>query len=117
MTSSLRALLLAALFLGLGGSARFARAGDAKKDPPKKEEPKKDDDKPKKDPKDMNADEAEAAGLCPIKKGPSKPVYHCDYNGTTYHFCSRECQKTFAADPAKYAGPPKKKDEKKDDKK
>jgi YHS domain-containing protein len=26
------------------------------------------------------------------------------YNGKTYYFCSNECRKTFAKNPAKYAG-------------
>src|SRR5436189_2113727 len=55
-----------------------------------------------KDKKDMKADEAEAAGFCPVCKNESKPVYHYEYKGKEYHFKTRECQKTFAADPAKY---------------
>src|ERR1041384_7419804 len=66
------------------------------KDPPKKEEAKK-------DPKDMTADELEAASLCLVDKNPSKPIYHVDGpNGKTYHFCTRKCAEAFKADPAKY---------------
>lgn len=55
-----------------------------------------------KDKKDMKADEAEAAGLCPVCKNESKPVYHYEYKGKEYHFKTRDCQKSFAADPTKY---------------
>ncbi|MCZ7644788.1 MAG: hypothetical protein M5U26_05820 [Planctomycetota bacterium] len=57
---------------------------------------------PKKDPKDMNADEAQAAGLCPVCKQESKPVYRVEVGDKAYNFHSRDCKKTFAADPAKY---------------
>ena len=56
-----------------------------------------------KDPKDMKADEAEAAGICPVCKGESKPVYHYEFKGKDYHFKTRACQKEFAADPAKFS--------------
>ena|SRR5436305_1592693 len=110
MRNWIRVLLSAALVAGLS-LAFTARAAD--KEPPKKDDKKpadgKDDKKPaaeekKKDPKDMTTDEREAAQLCivdPTHKG-AKPVYHFDYKDKEYHFCSRECQKAFAADPAKY---------------
>src|SRR5436190_5535547 len=60
------------------------------------EEPKK------KDPKDMNADEANDAGLCPVCKGEFKPVYHVEYKGKEYKFRTRDCSKKFAANPAQY---------------
>ena len=64
------------------------------------------DDVKKTDPKDakaaMKADEAEAAGLCPVCKNESKPVYHFEYKGKTYHFKTRQCCADFKADPTKY---------------
>lgn len=110
MRQWIRALLAATLVTGLSlAFTTSSRAAD--KEPPKKDEKKgdgKDDKKPaadekKKDPKDMTSDEREAAGLCvvePVKS--SKPVYHADYKDKTYHFCCREHQKAFAADPAKF---------------
>jgi YHS domain-containing protein len=60
------------------------------------EEPKK------KDPKDMNADEANEAGLCPVCKGEFKPVYHVEYKDKEYKFRTRECSKKFAANPTSF---------------
>jgi len=76
----------------------------ADKEAPKKEEPKKDPkaDATKKDPKDMNIDEAEAAGLCPVDKIAFKLIYHHDVKDKTYHFCSRKCMTTFKDDPTKF---------------
>jgi YHS domain-containing protein len=79
-------VLFVALTLSLGVGVAFSE------DAPKKE----------KDPKDMSGDELEAAGLCPVSRKLSKPVYHYDYKDKTYHFCSRDCQKSFAADPTKF---------------
>ncbi len=83
------------------------------------------DDGKKKDPKDMKADEAEANGICPVCKGESKPVYHFEWKGTTYHFRTRQCCVDFKADPIKFGAigetwkpdPKDAKDEKKDHKK
>src|SRR6185295_14590895 len=47
-----------------------------------------------KSPKDLTAPEAEAAGLCPVQKAPSKLVYHTTIGDQTYHFCCPECKKT-----------------------
>lgn len=58
-----------------------------------------------KDTQDLTAAEAEAAGLCPVKKGPSKLVYHATVGGQKYHFCSPECKKEFVAHPDKYGVP------------
>ncbi|HYG77838.1 MAG TPA: YHS domain-containing protein [Planctomycetota bacterium] len=91
MSNWMRCLLVAGVVLGCGLCVS-APAGEKEV---KREEKAK-------DPKDMNTDEAEAAGLCPITKKQSKPVYHADYKDKTYHFCSRDCQKAFKADPAKY---------------
>jgi YHS domain-containing protein len=55
-----------------------------------------------KDPKDLTAAEAEAAGLCPVQKIPSKLVYHTILGGQKYHFCCPECKKQFLANPAEY---------------
>lgn len=60
------------------------------------------EDAKKKDPKELKADEAEAAGLCPVCKGEFKPVYHYEFKGKDYHFKTRACQKEFAADPTKF---------------
>jgi YHS domain-containing protein len=105
MLTWFRRLLIPTIALALifSASAEFATAADkapakdAKKEDPKKEEPAKG-----KDPKDMNADEAEDAGLCPVTKKQSKPVYHYEYKGRDYHFNTREAQKQFAAGPEKF---------------
>src|ERR1700758_4198947 len=107
MRNWIRVLLSAALVAGLS-LAFTARAAD--KEPPKKDDKKpadgKDDKKPaadekKKDPKDMTTEERETAGLCIVEPAKnSKPVYHADYKDKTYHFCCREHQKEFVADPA-----------------
>ena len=82
-------------------------AADTKK-PDDKKPAAADDKKPaadgekKKDPKDMNADEANAAGLCPVCKKDYKPVYHFDYKNKTYIFASRNCQKEFAGAPENF---------------
>jgi len=60
------------------------------------------EEKPKKEPKDMSADEAEAAGLCAVCKNEHKLVYHYEAGGKKYHFATRKCQKDFATDPAKF---------------
>jgi YHS domain-containing protein len=85
-----------AVVCGFGFQAGVS-AADAKKDDKKPAAEEK-----KKDPKDMNADEANAAGLCPICKKDIKPVYHSDFKDKTYTFASRNCQKEFAANPEKY---------------
>ncbi|HYF48996.1 MAG TPA: hypothetical protein VEJ63_06305 [Planctomycetota bacterium] len=85
---------------------------EPKKDPPKKEEPKK--DAPAKDVKDMTLDELEAAGICPVTKKASKPIYHVKLGEKTYHFATRDAAKEFQANPEKFGA---KKDEKKDEKK
>lgn len=56
-------------------------------------------------PKDLTAPEAEAAGLCPVQKTPSKLVYHTTIAGQTYHFCCPECKKSFVANPSRYGAP------------
>ena len=89
-------MLAVAVVFGFGIQAG-ATAADAKKDDKKPAAEEK-----KKDPKDMNADEANAAGLCPVCKKDIKPVYHFDYKDKTYTFASRACQKEFAANTAKY---------------
>ena len=91
-----------------------AGAADAPKSDAPKPDPLKDIKDPKgeakpepakeKDPKDMTADECEEQGLCPHSRKPSKQVYHAELNGKQYHFCSRDCQKMAASDPAKYLG-------------
>ncbi len=53
-------------------------------------------------PAELTALEAEAAGLCPVSKVPSKLVYHTALGEQTYHFCCPECKKAFIANPAKY---------------
>ncbi|HLX63101.1 MAG TPA: hypothetical protein VKX17_17660 [Planctomycetota bacterium] len=122
--SKIKWLALAVMFtLGLmAASAHAADTGKKPDDPVPKTDPPK-----KKDPKDMNADEANDAGLCPVCKGEFKPVYHFEYKDKEYHFRTRDCQKQFAANPTKFGAigsawksPPdstKPDDTKKDDKK
>lgn len=98
MNTWLRRLLIPAFAIAL-----ILPAVTAADKPPAKEEPKKEDVKPAgKDPKDMSADEAEEAGLCPVTKKQSKPVYHFEYKDKEYHFATREAQKEFAANPEKF---------------
>jgi YHS domain-containing protein len=58
-----------------------------------------------KQPDQLSASEAEAAGLCPVKKVPSKLVYHTTLGDQKYHFCCPECKKAFLANPGKYGVP------------
>ena len=108
MKRNLKTLLLSKLVLGL--AALLAACGlpglaaEEGKEPPKKEGAEK--EKPKKDPKDMNADEAEAAGLCPVCKLESKLIYHFDIGEKKYHFATRKCYKAFSEEPAKYGAKP-----------
>ena len=95
----------AGLLIGLSAAA------PAQAEEPKKEEAKQ-AEAPKKDPKDMNADEAEAAELCPVCKKPYKLVYHETVNAKTYHFDTRDCRKLFADDPSKYGVKAEKKEKK-----
>jgi YHS domain-containing protein len=102
MNTWLRQLLIPAFAIALILPAVTAADKPAPKDA-KKEEPKKEEVKPAgKDPKDMNADEAEEAGLCPVTKKQSKPVYHFEYKGKEYHFATRDAQKEFAGNPEKF---------------
>jgi YHS domain-containing protein len=55
-----------------------------------------------KPPEELTAAEAEAAGLCPVSKAPSKLVYHTTLGGRKFHFCCPECKQSFVADPARY---------------
>lgn len=99
MMTWFRRLLIPTFALALIFSAitTISAADKAPAKDAKKEEPKAG-----KDPKDMNADEAEDAGLCPICKKQAKPVYHFDFKDRDYHFASRDCQKKFAANPASF---------------
>jgi len=100
MQKWIQSLFVAGLVFGVAGLPNTACAADKEMKKDEKKEEKKDEKK--KDPKDMTTDELEAAGLCPISRKASKPVYHADYKDKEYHFCSRDCQKAFKADPAKY---------------
>jgi YHS domain-containing protein len=91
-------MLAVAVVFGFGTQTGVS-AADAKKPDEKKPAPA---EEKKKDPKDMNADEANAAGLCPVCKKEIKPVYHYDYKNKTYIFASRNCQKEFAGAPEKF---------------
>jgi len=104
--SRLCRLMLLAVFpavLAFGASA----ADKDTKTPPK--DPPADGPKKEKDPKDMTLDELEAAGICPVTKKPSKPVYHFAIGDKEYHFNTREAQKQFAANPGQYGYKPDKK--------
>jgi hypothetical protein len=101
----MRIALITFLALFLAGSIH----AEEKKDPPKKEEkkdePKKEEvkpDAPQKDPKDMTLDELEAAGICPVTKKPSKPIYHVKVGDKEYHFATRDASKEFQANPEKF---------------
>jgi YHS domain-containing protein len=64
------------------------------------------DSKAVKPPEQLTAAEAEAAGLCAVRKAPSKLIYHTTVGEKKYHFCTPECKKQFAANPVKYGVPP-----------
>ena len=95
-----------ALGLALLLAACGAWAVDQPADKPeKKEAPAAGKDEPaKKDPKAMSPEEAEKAGFCVIDRKEYKLVYHADYEGQEYHFCSRDCQRKFKDSPAQYLG-------------
>ena len=98
----MRLLLFLALPLLVCGAIQ---AEEAKKDIPKKEEKKAEptkDEPAKKDPKDMTLDELEAAGICPVTKTPSKPIYHVKVGEKEYHFATRDAAKEFKANPEKF---------------
>jgi Cu+-exporting ATPase len=40
--------------------------------------------------------------VCGMTVDPAKAAGHVDYQGTTYHFCSKHCVHAFQADPDKY---------------
>lgn len=103
MNTLLRKLLIPAFAVALSVPALSA----ADKPPPK--DAKKEEPKPAtpatpaaKDPKDMNCEELEDAGFCPVTRKQSKPVYHFEYKGKEYHFATRDAQKEFAANPEKF---------------
>lgn len=92
---------------GMGGvTAEETQPETPRKDPEKKDEAKKKDDKKidpdKKDPKDMNLDECEAAGICPVTRMPSKLIYHVKVGEKEYHFATRDASKQFKANPGQY---------------
>jgi len=39
-----------------------------------------------------------------MKVDPAQAVRSADFSGVTYHFCSRDCEAAFAADPSRYVG-------------
>ncbi|MBE7463926.1 MAG: hypothetical protein HS116_10635 [Planctomycetes bacterium] len=88
----MRGLWILGVLLALAGWTAHAAEGEAAKTA----------EAPKKEPKDMNADEAQAAGLCPVCKQESKPVYRVELGDKIYNFHSRDCKKTFAASPEKF---------------
>lgn len=105
-------LVMLSLGLAVLLHAQAVRA-EEKSGEPKKEE------KPKKEFKDMTADELEEAGRCPVCRNEHKLVYHFEAGGKTYHFATRKCYKEFSENPAKFgvkADPPKKEEAKKTEK-
>lgn len=99
------ALATAALLAPAAGAAEGKTPADANNKEAKSgqgDKAEKSEQPAKKDPKDMNADEAEAAGLCPVCKNEHKLVYRMTIGEKAYHFATRDCKKAFAADPAKY---------------
>ncbi len=79
------------MFLIFGG-----RSEEPAKDPPSQKETAK------KDPKEMDADECEAAGICPVTRKPSKLIYHVKIGDKEYHFATRAASKEFEAHPEKF---------------
>lgn len=102
--------MLPVLALALALAVPAARAAEGKTPADTNKEAKsgegdkaKDGEQPaKKDPKDMNADEAEAAGLCPVCKKEHKLIYRVTVGEKDYHFATRDCKKAFEAGPNKY---------------
>ena len=43
--------------------------------------------------------------VCGMPLEPAKAAGQIVHAGKTYHFCSTQCQRTFQADPQKYAEP------------
>ena len=43
--------------------------------------------------------------VCGMLIDEPKAFAKMEYQGTTYHFCSAKCHKTFQADPRKFAKP------------
>ena len=41
--------------------------------------------------------------VCRMQVEPERAAARAEYQGTTYYFCSKGCQKTFVANPEKYA--------------
>lgn len=41
-------------------------------------------------------------GTCPVSGEPASKKVSTVYDGTTYHFCCKDCVKTFTANPTKY---------------
>lgn len=40
--------------------------------------------------------------VCGMSVSPVTAVTSTEYEGTTYHFCSEDCYRTFSEDPAQY---------------
>ncbi|MCK6473528.1 MAG: hypothetical protein L6R28_17525 [Planctomycetes bacterium] len=100
------ALPLAAVVLSTSaaGAAEGKTAADPNKEAKSGEGAKaeKGEQPAKKDPKAMNADEAEAAGLCPVCKNEHKLIYRVTVGEKAYHFATRDCKKAFEADSNKF---------------
>lgn len=43
--------------------------------------------------------------VCGMTLEPAKAAGQLDHAGTTYYFCSAQCQRTFQENPQKYAKP------------
>lgn len=95
------ALALLALAVPAAGAAEGKTPADTNKEA-KSGEGEKGKEAAKKDPKEMNADEAEAAGLCPVCKKEHKLIYRVTIGEKDYHFATRDCKKAFEAGPNKY---------------
>lgn len=106
--SLLPVLALSLAAVALGTPAAGAAEGKTAADPNKEaksaagDKAEKGEQPAKKDPKAMNADEAEAAGLCPVCKNEHKLIYRVTVGEKAYHFATRECKKAFEADPNKF---------------
>lgn len=46
--------------------------------------------------------------VCGMTIDPARAAARTEHAGKTYYFCSSHCQRTFQADPKKYAAAPQK---------
>jgi Cu+-exporting ATPase len=44
--------------------------------------------------------------VCGMSVDPTNSVFHADYKGKTYYFCSADCKAQFQAQPERYLKQP-----------